>query len=164
MKRLSLNSLIKLLICSWESDEHEYMFSLDTTTLGRWLTYSTTFGTSTYPAILVPHRQTKTPILGFSVGLTGISVGYTRSVTSVPRASASFTIAFPAADHPLATDSWTFIGVRAHPHTNIFRFSRSVRFSVVNHPCASICPPTTLLNCLELFEGTTAHSRITRSN
>src|ERR1019366_10541784 len=59
-------SLILSLIASWVSLEHvERLFSTYTT-LGSVLEYSTTEGTLTTPAMLVPQWQTKTPTRGSS--------------------------------------------------------------------------------------------------
>ena len=91
---------------SWEQ---VYRFSSAKTTLPSEAAYSLTPGTLTTPAILLPQRQTKTPIRGSS-RRTSLGSGYSLRVTIVPRASARMPEAAAAAPLAWATVSGMSFG------------------------------------------------------
>ena len=62
--------------------EQLYLLSIEKTTFGSVLEYSTSAGTSIYPPIFTPHLQTNTPILGSSLGFTTFKGGKTTSNSS----------------------------------------------------------------------------------
>ena len=103
--RLRFFCLTIWLIVSWVSWEQEYRLSLANSTYGRLLAYSATDGTSTTPAMLIPQRQTNTPIRGRSL-VTFVSGTTSLTLVRVLRAEARISPAAAAAAALESTTDW----------------------------------------------------------
>jgi hypothetical protein len=105
-------------ILSWVSWEQLNMFCSAKTTPGRFLANSTTAGTSTTPAILVPQQHTKTPM---RVGSPLIfrSWGISAVLVNDQRASERRLPATPAAALESTTEEGMSFGTWQAPQTKI---------------------------------------------
>ncbi len=101
---------------SWLSFEHVYRLFSAYTTFSRVLAYSTTLGTSTTPAMLLPQWQTKTPMRG-GCPLTSVSGGYSLAAINEPRASFSNASTLAAAADACITVSGMSLGSVKGPPT-----------------------------------------------